>query len=73
MSCGISKIIINIILPEFWARGLFIRKLKFTKPMTKQSRRKFSADLKVMIALEAIKYQKTLTELSQQFSMTSGY
>lgn len=37
--------------------------------MTKQSRRKFSADFKAKVALEAIKNQKTLAELSQQFDV----
>jgi transposase len=39
--------------------------------MTKQSRRKFSADFKAKVALEAIKNQKTLAELSQQFEVNS--
>lgn len=39
--------------------------------MTKQSRRKFSADFKARVALEAIKNQKTLSELSQQFEVHS--
>ena len=39
--------------------------------MTKQSRRKFSADFKAKVALEAIKNQKTLAELSQQFDVNS--
>jgi transposase-like protein len=39
--------------------------------MTKQSRRKFSADFKAKVALEAIKNQKTLAELSQQFEINS--
>ena len=43
----------------------------FTKPMRKQSRRKFSADFKARVALEAIKNQKTLAELSQQFEVHS--
>ncbi len=37
--------------------------------MTKQSRRKFSADFKAKVALEAIKNQKTLAQLSQQFGV----
>jgi len=37
--------------------------------MTKRSRRKFSADFKARVALEAIKNQKTLAELSQQFEV----
>jgi len=37
--------------------------------MTKQSRRKFSADFKARVALEAIKNQKTLSELSEQFEV----
>lgn len=37
--------------------------------MTKQTRRKFSADFKARVALEAIKEQKTLAELSQQFEV----
>ena len=39
--------------------------------MTKQTRRKFSADFKARVALEAIKNQKTLAELSQQFEVHS--
>ena|ERR1700749_4280125 len=39
--------------------------------MTKQTRRKFSADFKAKVALEAIKNQKTLAELSQQFEVNS--
>lgn len=39
--------------------------------MTKQSRRKFSEDFKAKVALEAIKNQKTLAELSQQFEVNS--
>lgn len=37
--------------------------------MTKQTRRKFSADFKAKVALEAIKNQKTLAELSQQYEV----
>ena len=37
--------------------------------MTKQSRRKFSADFKAKVALEAIKNHKTLAELSQQYEV----
>ena len=39
--------------------------------MTKKSRRKFSADFKAKVALEAIKNQKTLAELSQQFEVNA--
>lgn len=39
--------------------------------MTKQTRRKFSAGFKAKVALEAIKNQKTLTELSQQYEVNS--
>jgi transposase-like protein len=39
--------------------------------MTKQTRRKFSADFKAKVALEAIKNQKTLAELSQQFDVNA--
>jgi transposase len=39
--------------------------------MTKQSRRKYSADFKAKVALEAIKNQKTLVELSQQYEVNS--
>ena len=39
--------------------------------MTKQSRRKFSAGFKAKVALEAIKNQKTLAELSQQFEVNA--
>lgn len=37
--------------------------------MTKQTRRKFGADFKAKVALEAIKNQKTLAQLSQQFGV----
>lgn len=37
--------------------------------MTKQTRRKFSADFKAKVALEAIKNQKTLAQLSQQYQV----
>jgi transposase len=37
--------------------------------MTKQTRRKFSAELKAKAALEAIKNQKTLAQLSQQYEI----
>jgi transposase-like protein len=39
--------------------------------MTKLSRRKFSAGFKAKVALEAIKNQKTLAELSQQYEVNS--
>lgn len=37
--------------------------------MTKQTRRKFTAEFKAKVALEAIKNQKTLAELSQHFEV----
>ncbi len=37
--------------------------------MTKQTRRRFSADFKAKVALEAIKNQKTLAQLSQQYEV----
>ena len=37
--------------------------------MTKQTRRKFSAEFKAKVALEAIKNQKTLAQLSQQYQV----
>ena len=37
--------------------------------MTKQTRRKFSAEFKAKVALEAIKNEKTLAELSHQFEI----
>ena len=37
--------------------------------MSKQTRRKFSADFKAKVALEAIKNQKTLAQLSEQFEV----
>lgn len=37
--------------------------------MSKQSRRKFSAEFKARVALEAIKEQKTISELSHQFEV----
>lgn len=39
--------------------------------MTKQSRRKFSASFKAKVALEAIKNEKTLAELSKQFEINA--
>lgn len=37
--------------------------------MKKQTRRKFSAEFKARVALEAIKEQKTLSELSHQYEV----
>ena len=37
--------------------------------MTKQTRRKFSAEFRAKVALEAIKNQKTLAQLSQQYQV----
>ena len=37
--------------------------------MTKQSRRKFSAEFKAKVALEAIKNEKTLAQLGHQFEI----
>lgn len=39
--------------------------------MTKQSRRKFSASFKAKVAMEAIKNEKTLAELSKQFEVNA--
>ncbi len=39
--------------------------------MTKIKRRKFSADFKAKVALEAIKNQKTLAQLSQQYDVNA--
>lgn len=39
--------------------------------MTKQTRRKFTAEFKAKVALEAIKNQKTLAELSQHFEVNA--
>lgn len=39
--------------------------------MTKQSRRKFTAAFKAQVAVEALKNQKTLAELSNQFEVSS--
>lgn len=39
--------------------------------MTKQSRRKFSAEFKAKVALEAIKNEKTLAELSHQYEINA--
>ncbi len=39
--------------------------------MTKQSRRKFSASFKAKVAMEAIKNEKTLVELSKQFEVNA--
>ncbi|MCZ8260389.1 MAG: transposase [Beijerinckiaceae bacterium] len=39
--------------------------------MTKHTRRKFTADFKAKVALEAIKNQKTLGELSHHFEVNS--
>lgn len=38
--------------------------------MTKQSRRKFTAAFKAQVAVEALKNQKTLAELSNQFEVS---
>ena len=40
--------------------------------MTKRTRRKFSADFKAKVALEAFKNQKTLAQLSQQYDVNVG-
>jgi transposase len=39
--------------------------------MTRQSRRKFSASFKAKVAMEAIKNEKTLAELSKQFEVNA--
>ncbi len=39
--------------------------------MTKQPRRKFTAEFKAKVALEAMKNQKTLAELSQHFEVNA--
>lgn len=39
--------------------------------MTKRTRRKFSAEFKAKVALEAIKNQKTLAQLSQQYDVNA--
>lgn len=39
--------------------------------MSKQTRRKFSASFKAKVALEAIKNDKTLAELSKQFEVNA--
>lgn len=39
--------------------------------MTKQSRRKFTSAFKAKVALETLKNQKTLAELSSQFEVSS--
>ena len=39
--------------------------------MTKQSRRKFSAEFKDKVALEAIKNEKTLAELGHQYEINA--
>ena len=39
--------------------------------MTKQSRRKFTASFKAKVAVETLKNQKTLAELSSQFEVSS--
>lgn len=39
--------------------------------MMKRTRRKFSPEFKAKVALEAVKNQKTLAELSQQFEVNS--
>lgn len=38
--------------------------------MTKQTRRKFSADFKAKVALAAVKNQETLAELSKKFDVS---
>jgi len=40
--------------------------------MKKQSRRKFSAEFKTKVALEAVKNQQTLAELSAKFEVSPG-
>jgi transposase-like protein len=39
--------------------------------MTKRTRRTFSADFKAKVALEAIKNQKTMAQLSQQYQVNA--
>ncbi len=39
--------------------------------MAKRTRRKFTADFKAKVALEAIKNQKTLAQLSQQYDVNA--
>lgn len=39
--------------------------------MTKQTRRKFSAEFKAKVALEAIKNQKTMAQLSKQLDVNA--
>ena len=39
--------------------------------MTKQTRRRFGAEFKAKVALEAIKNQKTLAQLSQQYQVNA--
>jgi|SRR5690606_21261661 transposase-like protein len=39
--------------------------------MTKQTRRRFSPEFKAKVALEAIKNQKTLAQLSQQYEVNA--
>ena len=39
--------------------------------MTKRTRRKFSAEFKAKVALEAIKNQKTMAQLSKQFDVNA--
>jgi transposase-like protein len=39
--------------------------------MTRKTRRTFNADFKARVALEVIKNQKTLAELSQQFEVNA--
>lgn len=39
--------------------------------MSKQTRRKFSASFKAKVALEAIKNEKTLAELSKQYEVNA--
>lgn len=39
--------------------------------MTKRTRRKFSAEFKAKVALEAIKNQKTMAQLSQQYDVNA--
>jgi transposase-like protein len=45
--------------------------LHLLNPMTKRTRRSFTADFKAKVALEAIKNQKTLAELSHQFEVNA--
>ena len=54
-------------LPEFETKGLVKLKLQILAVVsTKQTRRRFNAEFKVKVVLEALKERSTLAELSHK-------